>query len=66
VDDKQWKAKRAKLVEEGKALTKKAHTPEGRAAAAKVLSELPAIDAQRTTAHMVPNVKSHPSPDEKG
>jgi hypothetical protein len=65
-DGNGWAKKRAKLVKEMRAVTKKAQTPEGRAAAAKLLSELPAIDNQRTTAHMVPDVKSHPSPEEKG
>ena len=61
-----WKKRRAGLVAEMRATTAKARTKEGRAAAAKVLSELPAIDNRRTTAHVVPNVKSQPTPDEKG
>lgn len=66
MDDKQWKARRAKIVSDLREETRKAHTPEGRAAAAKLLSELPVIDNQRTTAHIVPNVKAHPSPEKDG
>lgn len=62
-EDSGWAKKRAKLVGEMRTATKKARSKEGRAAAAKVLAELPAIDSQRTTAHMVPDVRSHPSPE---
>lgn len=35
-----------------------------RAAAARIQAELPGIDRERTTAQMVPKVKSHPGPRE--
>lgn len=64
-DNDGWAARRAKLIAGMREATKQAHTKEGRAAAAKLLSELPAIDNKRTTAHMVPSVKSHPPPSQE-